>query len=599
MSSTLAVLIAGTFVMVQLATLVMRRAVRDHLPYVLMLGGVAAALAFVHETKRHQSPESFLACVLAAVLVFVPRLLESAELRALGRGDALAALAWCRRRELLVPGRAVRQRRRSIESLVELQERGIAAVERRLRGELDALPPGQARVAVALELVSMLMLARRPEQALELVEREVPAEALARRAAIAAQILAVLLVHGRYADATRLLLAMEAGDTATDPRSTALLTEARLLFLAHLGQEAALVKLLDGQLGRLLSEDARRHLLGIAVAAVARGEVIDPVVLQVATGVAARVDEPFGMASVRRPLVTIGLIGLNLLVFVLVSLTLGGDELALVSAGALFRPAVMNGETWRLFTATFLHAGWVHLGMNLLGLWFVGRITEGILGRAAFFVTYLVAAFTGSLASILLNRPSLSVGASGAIFGVVGALLALLVRGAGRLSPAQRRMLVGNLAYLSLLQLLIGLRFELVDNAGHVGGFLGGALAALVLHGRGEPSRFRRFLAQSSVVVLVPGLLIAALQPPRHRLDDTLARLPQRQFEVGNYELSAPSHFVVDPKAAVVYDPYLGIELHPEEPKDGVGPLVLGSPQANEPRVKGLLTRVSRSLHRR
>ena len=349
----------------------------------------------------------------------------------------------------------------------------------------------------------------------------------------------------------------------------------------------------SGQLGQLLSDEARAQLLGIAVSAIARGVEVDPVTRQVAAGIAERVDEPFAQSRAPRAMVTPLLVLANLVAFGAVVIALGTDELSLVRAGALFRPAVQHGEAWRLLTATFLHAGWVHLAMNMVGLWLIGRLTEGILGRAPFFVTYLVAAFSGSLTSIALNRPGLSVGASGAIFGVVGALLALLIRGGGRFSAAQRRMLVGNLIYLSLLQLVIGLRFELVDNAGHLGGFVGGAIAALLFYNRAPNRRFRARLALVLTIAILPGLGITAAQPTRQTLDETLLRLPQATFRVGGFALTAPAHFVVDAKSGVVYDPYLGIELKPEIKE---GKLILGTPQANEPRLRRVLDRATASL---
>lgn len=595
-TSVLIVLLAGSLVLVQIATLVLRRAVRDNLPYIAMLAATAAMLVFVHETKRHQSPESFLACVVALLLVFIPRLLESAELGALSRGDAEGALAWVKRRELLVPGRAVRLRRRSITSLVELQADGIAAVDRRLRAEIAALPSGPARAQIALELVSMLMLARRTEPALALIEAEVPFALLAKRAAIGAQVLAVLLDQRRLPEATRLLLALEAEDTATDPRSTALLTEARLLYLAHVGEETALVKLLDGKLGALFSDEARQQLLGVAVSAIARGETIDPVVKQVALGVAERVDEPFALATAPRPIVTTLLVAVNLACFAAVSTFLGLDDLALVRAGALFPPAIYGGEPWRLLGAAFLHAGWVHLAINVMLVWLLGRLLEAILGRSALFVTYLVAAFSASVASVLASKTTMSVGASGAVFGLIGALLTLLVSRAGRFSIAQRRMLIGNLLYLMALMLFLGLRFEVVDTVGHVGGLLGGALAAFVLRPGVEGSRRERVrgrVAPLLAALLLPGLLVTAFAPARRTVDATLLALPTRTVRIARYELKVPSHFVVDEKQGIVYDPFLGLELRPET-KDGQP--VLTSPQSNEPRLRRVIERAALSL---
>jgi membrane associated rhomboid family serine protease len=180
--------------------------------------------------------------------------------------------------------------------------------------------------------------------------------------------------------------------------------------------------------------------------------------------------------------VTKALVGLNVLVFLLQ--LAGGDARGLSSEvfvwGALYGPAVAAGEWWRLVTTAFLHAGLIHLGLNMLMLWWFGGPLEALLGRARFLAVYGVSILAGSAGALLFAPDAPTVGASGAVFGVLGAGLFLERRGINVFGGAALAVVAFNLAFS-----LIGARVGISLGA-HLGGLLGGLLAAFVLSGFGR-----------------------------------------------------------------------------------------------------------------
>jgi membrane associated rhomboid family serine protease len=173
--------------------------------------------------------------------------------------------------------------------------------------------------------------------------------------------------------------------------------------------------------------------------------------------------------------VTKALIAVNVVVFLL--------EIAqarLLDDYGLYGPFVAEGEWWRLITAAFLHGGVIHLLLNMLMLWWFGGPLEALLGPGRFIGLYLVSALAGSAGALLLSPRALTVGASGAVFGILGA---------GLLLERSRIYVFGGAA---LVVVLFNLAFSfLVPNisiGGHLGGLAGGALAMLALSrfGRGH-----------------------------------------------------------------------------------------------------------------
>ncbi len=137
---------------------------------------------------------------------------------------------------------------------------------------------------------------------------------------------------------------------------------------------------------------------------------------------------------------------------------------------------VFAGEWWRVFTVVLTHASWIHLGMNMLVLFQLGTIVERFYGLTRYAFILLISTVGASFASLWLdpsNQPS--VGASGMIFGLFGAMVI-----AGKRMPVQYGQVLGYLA----LNLVIGFTIPNVDWHAHVGGLIGGGLAALLLRAR-------------------------------------------------------------------------------------------------------------------
>lgn len=195
---------------------------------------------------------------------------------------------------------------------------------------------------------------------------------------------------------------------------------------------------------------------------------------------------PSFMQLVRQSPVTWALIAVNCVVFLLGALVPGLDR-QLVTWGANQGQAIWGeGQAWRLLTSTFLHGGLIHLAFNMLTLQNIGAAIERFYRTGRLLALYFASGLGGALLSALLNDPrSLSVGASGAVLGLVAADLAMVMR-VRYLSPQHfDRQLRGSALYLAML---IGIGFlpgSIIDNWGHIGGLVTGALlSGYYLRGR-------------------------------------------------------------------------------------------------------------------
>jgi rhomboid protease GluP len=188
---------------------------------------------------------------------------------------------------------------------------------------------------------------------------------------------------------------------------------------------------------------------------------------------------PVPRRRIRQPWVTYTLIGVTAFVFVLQTLSSSmlGSDLPL-AWGAKVNNLISQGEVWRLITPLVLHAGILHAGFNLYALWVIGPQAEALFGDRRFFAVYLVSGMGGVLASYLMTQ-DVSVGASSAIFGLVGALLVFFYRHRKALGQFGRRGLM-NLLLVAGINLILGLSPG-IDNWGHVGGLVAGAFLGLVL----------------------------------------------------------------------------------------------------------------------
>jgi membrane associated rhomboid family serine protease len=179
------------------------------------------------------------------------------------------------------------------------------------------------------------------------------------------------------------------------------------------------------------------------------------------------------------PTLTYILIGINVVVllgemFSGASATGGGGRSELFVHGALYGPLVAEGDVWRLVTAGFLHSGIIHLLFNMYVLYILGTMLEPAIGRMRFALVYFVSMLCGSFGVMLLSPNDPTVGASGAVFGLMGA--AVVVMRSRGIDPMQSGlpMWIG-------INLLITFAIPNISIGGHIGGLIGGALVALLL----------------------------------------------------------------------------------------------------------------------
>jgi membrane associated rhomboid family serine protease len=201
------------------------------------------------------------------------------------------------------------------------------------------------------------------------------------------------------------------------------------------------------------------------------------------------------------------IVGLNVAVYV-AELAQGGGVYGLQSTiyekGVLWAPFVANGDYWRLLTAAFLHYGPFHLLLNMLGLYWFGSLLEQRLGSGRFLLIYVVSGLAGSAGALVLDPLKPTVGASGAIFGILGAGLVL---------ERQRDYVFGGSALgIIVANLVLTFAWPNISIGGHIGGLIGGAAAVLALSrlGRGHAAYGRAGLAGIAGIVAV-GIVSVAL----------------------------------------------------------------------------------------
>ena len=229
--------------------------------------------------------------------------------------------------------------------------------------------------------------------------------------------------------------------------------------------------------------------------------------------------------------VTLLLIAANLLVF---GLMLGNgaglwhaQNSIQLAWGANFGPATQDGQWWRLGSALFLHFGLIHLAMNLWALWDGGQLVERMFGHLRFIIIYLASGLCGNLLSLVIQgNEAVSGGASGAIFGVYGALLVFVWRERQQLNPGEFRWLFWGGLGFSAVSITLGLIIPGIDNSAHIGGLIAGGLLGM-LFGRAlttsSPWRWQDRIFSGSL--LAGGIIYLAthIPPPAYRWSDELA----------------------------------------------------------------------------
>ena len=206
------------------------------------------------------------------------------------------------------------------------------------------------------------------------------------------------------------------------------------------------------------------------------------------------------------------LIGLNVLAF-LASILGGGSATSLSGGGDLINDGGINafaidvgGEWWRIVTAGFLHAGIIHLAFNMFALYVLGSLLEPAVGTARFVGIYFVSLLAGSLGALILSPNDLTVGASGAVFGLMAAAFIMARhRGVEQIASQIGMFVVLNLVFTFAASSTISV-------GGHIGGLIGGALAALVVAFFERARMPNRLPFEMGIMIaLSAGLVVACL----------------------------------------------------------------------------------------
>jgi rhomboid protease GluP len=155
------------------------------------------------------------------------------------------------------------------------------------------------------------------------------------------------------------------------------------------------------------------------------------------------------------------------------------DEL--VKLGAVIPWPEMHGQYWRLITAMFLHGGWLHWAANSWALFQLGTLYEVLFGSKRFALVYFVSGVCASVASAL-HVDSAGVGASGAVFGILGAFIFSIWRHPRYRHQPWTKSLLGQILFWTVLNLYIGFQFPFIDNVAHIGGLVAGLFLGLIPH---------------------------------------------------------------------------------------------------------------------
>jgi rhomboid protease GluP len=199
--------------------------------------------------------------------------------------------------------------------------------------------------------------------------------------------------------------------------------------------------------------------------------------------------------------------------------------------GADYGPLTLNGQWWRVFTSMWLHGNILHIVSNMYCFWQFGRVAERIFGRSRYLAIYLIAGIGSSLGSLAWHPATVSVGASGAIFGVAGALFVPFFHKRLRLPQPVMSSMLRSIGLFIVINLIIGASISFIDNSAHVGGLITGLiLGEVFVHVAGSDESSVWKVTAASAILLVA----AFIEIRQWRLPDTLAAVSLNALENGN-----------------------------------------------------------------
>tara|TARA_R110002096_G_scaffold77896_7_gene183273 strand:- start:2592 stop:4796 length:2205 start_codon:yes stop_codon:yes gene_type:complete len=584
---------------------------------------VLALVAFIDRRTNGPSPTSntvgIVAVGAAFCLVMLPAMVRDLGRRLMAQDRLRAAKLLAELRELLQPGMGAASEIELIETILAVREGREEDIVDGLKARKAEVDDAIGRRIFEERIVMTYLYAQRWAAAIEEYERMRGRHERPGSPQLVVEMVRAYCENGDLEESAALMTRIEESPLANEPVLATLVARARMVFLAFVGRIGAVEALL-GPKGALhaMPPAARNYWLGIARANAgdasgARTSLSEAVRLSKSDARAqdlaqrhlTRLDSPgtLGPHSVpgvvaeladrltvsaldapdvattgkpagrtlpklssvplQRMPVTVVMAVANVLASVAVYALFGSitDLGGLIAVGANLKSASLSGEWWRLVTSMFLHVGVGHLLLNVYGLWVLGRLVEQMQGSLRTLAIYAVSGFAGAMASTYLGGAATAVGASGAVVGLMGAAVAELGVYRSHYPRAWARPLFGVLLLLSAAQFAIGLFYPIVDQWGHVGGFVGGAVATVLLSRSAVVlGRVRKYASVLLATAALSALAYSAFAVVTSNYTETLRGYPQVEQKVGGLWITVPNTWgKVSPQE--LYDPGVALQL--------------------------------------
>ncbi|MGE5181619.1 MAG: rhomboid family intramembrane serine protease [Acidobacteriota bacterium] len=473
--------------------------------------------------------------------------------------------------DVLAPGSGVSDEKALLGAMRELREGNIERTVDALVAAKDRAP-ADARLAIDERIAMLYLSAYRWDEAIAHAEAHLfdalpppeprsPQVPLRRVLGVAPPVWVELLgAYGYLGDLDRAASMLARLEEACAGRDDAAiwLHRGRMMFLALAGRVDAVQSLVEPRRSRHMSAGARTYW--IAVAHERRGETVaaeaayararslsrgrpralidqalkrlesakpvelGPELSDVIARVEAAAPPKVAPRTTRGPVATRALLATIVAAALAIELWIGdsSDVGVLVRAGAMVRGLIDAGEWWRLVSCIFVHVGGVHLLVNAVGLWFLGRLTEDLFGGWRTAAVFAAAALVGATASFLASPAGISAGASGGIFGLLGAVFLEMTWHRKRHRAAWRAGVWGSLAVVAIAQIAVDVVEPITDQWAHGGGLAAGALCGILLSPYARWQRVGLWAARAIAVAFAALCVVATVMVARTSLADSL-----------------------------------------------------------------------------
>ncbi|HEX3482674.1 MAG TPA: rhomboid family intramembrane serine protease [Kofleriaceae bacterium] len=494
--------------------------------------------------------------------------------------------------ELLAPGSGVAEDKAVVRAMADIREGRIDQTIEALTAARDQVPGADARLAIDERIAMLYLTAYRWRDAIAHAEAHLfgaPATgedgdgSLRHALGFAVPVWVDLLgAYGRIGDLDRAagMLARLEDVCAGRADAAPWLHRGRMMFLALAGRPEAVCALTAPRQAGHMSSSARDYWLAVAherrgnraaaasiyeqARARSRGRpralieqalagLADTRQVELSPDARAVVDRveaaplppSIRVARRRRVRASWAIAAVLVAVSAITEIAVGdtADAGVLLRSGALVHGVVASGEWWRLISAVFVHVGLIHLGLNVLGLLVLGAIAEDVFGRTRVVAIFGCAGIAGAAASYLASRGLLSAGASGAVFGLLGAVFVEITWRRGRYRLAWKRGLWGLLVVVAVGDLGYGLLAPAIDQWAHGAGLAAGALLGVALSPTARWARAGAVAGRALAIGFVAASAIAAILVVRTTCLDSLTRGGLTRVWLGELAIRVPARW--------------------------------------------------------